>query len=553
MWLSRLSAERAWLANQQVRRLSAFTVVTKSRSRHRRRHEEDRKRQHPWLLGLSAAAIGGGLYYAQRRGALQAATQPKGVPGDRVFGYKEYDATEVSKHDTKEKRIWVTYRQGVYDITDFVEKHPGGENILLGAGGSIEPFWQIYGVHKKPEILDMLEEYRIGNLADSGDALKNTEDPYANDPVRHPALKPASLKPFNAEPPLKILAERFLTPNSLFYVRHHLPVPDPSPAEYALEVEGIGIEGTKTLTLEDLKTKFPKVTITAALQCAGNRRSEQNKIKKVKGLDWGAAAIGNATWSGARLTDVLAYLRVDCNDPRIQHVIFDGLDLDPTGKPYGASVTARRALNPGNDVILAYEMNGETLPRDHGYPVRAIVPGVVGARNVKWLGRIVLSEIESDSHWQQNDYKGFCPSVDWDTVDFKKAPAIEELPVVSSICDPADGSEVPIVDGKVFLRGYAWSGGGRKIVRVDVSADGGKTWCEAELVEQEKNTHHFRTWSWTIWQARVPVKPGQKEVELVSKAVDASYNSQPDTVEPLWNLRGVLNNSWSRVKVTLKS
>lgn len=65
-----------------------------------------------------------------------------------------------------------------------------------------------------------------------------------------------------------------------------------------------------------------------------------------------------------------------------------------------------KALNPQNDVILAYEMNGEPIPRDHGFPVRAIVPGVVGARNVKWLGRIELSEVESDSHWQQNDYKG---------------------------------------------------------------------------------------------------------------------------------------------------
>lgn len=130
------------------------------------------------------------------------------------------------------------------------------------------------------------------------------------------------------------------------------------------------------------------------------------QVKKVKGLEWGPCAIGNATWSGARLIDVLHHLGMDTDDPRIEHVVFDGLDLDPTGNPYGASVPAHKALNPKADVILAYEMNGEPLPRDHGFPIRAIVPGVVGARNVKWLGSIRLSAEESSSFWQQNDYKG---------------------------------------------------------------------------------------------------------------------------------------------------
>lgn len=129
-------------------------------------------------------------------------------------------------------------------------------------------------------------------------------------------------------------------------------------------------------------------------------------MKKVKGLDWGPCAIGNATWSGARLVDVLHQTGWDLSDPRIEHVVMEGMDVDPTGTPYGASVPAHKALNPMGDVLLAYEMNGQPLPKDHGFPVRAVVPGVVGARNVKWLGRIQLSSSESNSHWQQNDYKG---------------------------------------------------------------------------------------------------------------------------------------------------
>lgn len=101
-------------------------------------------------------------------------------------------------------------------------------------------------------------------------------------------------------------------------------------------------------------------------------------------------------------------------------------------------------------------MNGVPLPKDHGYPIKVVVPGVVGARNVKWLGRIVVSEKESDSHWQQNDYKGFCPSTDWDDADFTKSPAIQELPVISAICRPFPNEVVKINDGYVLVKGNSF-------------------------------------------------------------------------------------------------
>lgn len=447
-----------------------------------------------------------------------------------------------------EKRIWVTFRCGVYDVTDFVERHPGGDKILLGAGGSLEPFWNLYGVHKSPEILALLETFRIGNLRESdvGESTKGTGDPYENDPKRHPALKPASTKPFNAEPPVGILADSYVTPRELFYVRNHLPVPEVDPKTYELEIEGVDGR-TSVLGLHDLKTKFPKVSVTSVVQCAGNRRSELNKVKKVKGLDWGPCAIGNAVWSGARLVDVLDHFGYDTRDARVQHVCLEGMDLDPTGVPYGSSILADKALDPKGDVLLAYEMNGEELPRDHGYPVRAVVPGVVGARNVKWLARIVLSEQESNSHWQKKDYKGFSPSVDWDTVDFDSAPAIQELPVTSAICNPPDGSSVK--RGDLHLKGYAWSGGGRKIVRVDVSTDGGQTWKTASL--QSRDASLTRAWAWTLWELDVQVPEGAEKLEVLCKAVDSSYNTQPDTTENIWNLRGVLNNAWHRVTYTV--
>lgn len=211
-------------------------------------------------------------------------------------------------------------------------------------------------------------------------------------------------------------------------------------------------------------------------------------------------------------------------------------------------------MDPRGDVILAYEMNGVPLSRDHGYPIRVIVPGVVGARNVKWLGRIIISTKESDSHWQQMDYKGFSPSTDWDNVDFLKSPAIQNMPVTSAICSPLSGDIANVESGFVTVKGYAWSGGGNKIVRVDVTGDGGKTWQTAELEQDSKDLSTVsigRHWSWTLWTAKVPVDQGASNIEIWSKAVDSSYNVQPESFENTWNLRGMLSNAYSRVKVKL--
>lgn len=499
---------------------------------------------------FAAGSILYGLYKEKSKHVLLAKSEnSKSSPDQKRSDLPIYTLDEVMQHATKESRIWVTYGQGVYDITDFIPQHPGGsEKISMAAGSSVEPFWMLYGVHKNPNVLAILEKYRIGNLSaeEALEATENMEDPYAKDPRRHPALKPSSKKPFNAEPPPSLLSENFITPVDLFYVRNHLPVPDISEKDYRLEINFQGKDFS--LSLQDLKTKFEKVTVTAAIMCAGNRRGEMTQIKPVKGLNWGHAVIGNATWSGARLRDVLMHFGVK-DDPGFEHVQFEGLDADVANVPYGASIPFEKAFDPKGDVILAYEMNDGPLPRDHGYPVRAVVPGVVGARNVKWLGRIIVTNVESNSHWQQNDYKGFNPSVDWDTVDFSKSPAIQELPVISAICSPDAGSVVKLdSNNSLNIKGYAWSGGGRRIVRVDVTADSGKTWYSADITAQEnkKEPHH---WGWSLWSLDVPIPKGVKEVELWAKAVDSSYNTQPESFANIWNLRGVLSNAYHRVQV----
>ncbi|XP_022538148.2 sulfite oxidase, mitochondrial [Astyanax mexicanus] len=505
------------------------------------------------LVAGTGAVLAYGFHHSKPERAAASVTQTSSLP--------VYTQDEVSKHSSLDEGIWVTYKGSVYDITKFVSMHPGGDKILLAAGRALEPFWALYAVHGQEHVLEILSEYKVGvlRLEDcKKQELSNPADPYSTDPPRHPALVINSSKPFNGEPPPALLTDNYITPSALFFKRNHLPVPQIDPDKYRLQIEGLP-GGAVSLSLEDLKTRFPKHTVTATLQCAGNRRSDMNKVKQVKGLNWGVAAISNATWSGASLRDVLCHYGFGPEvAAKAQHVQFEGLDRDVTGTSYGASIPLNKAVSEEGDVLLAYEMNGEDLPQDHGYPVRVVVPGVVGARNVKWLGKIVVSEEESQSHWQQNDYKGFSPSIDWDTVDYKSAPAIQELPVQSAITQPAEGAVVDRDMEEVTVKGYAWSGGGREVVRVDVSLDGGKTWHVAELQSGKKGQQPApppppgRAWAWKLWEITIPLPEGAQELELVCKAVDSSYNSQPDSMAPIWNLRGVLSNAWHRVKVNVK-
>ncbi|TRY92039.1 hypothetical protein DNTS_034916 [Danionella cerebrum] len=554
-----IRTQRSRISKSSVPSLSVFDGHISSRWRSSgdyggRKHSSNRFPRFRFPLAGLVAGTGAVLFYKFHVDKVQWAATPAQLPVTPTSSLPIYSLEEVTKHRSLESGVWVTYKGDVYDITDFVTKHPGGDKILLAAGGALEPFWALYAVHKQDHVLEILSEYKIGAL--NPESVKKQEindpsDPYAAEPTRHPALQINNLKPFNAEPPPSMLSDSYITPSAIFFKRNHLPVPKVDPESYRLEIEGLP-GGVASLTLKELKSCFPKHTITATLQCAGNRRSEMNKVKQVKGLNWGIAAISNATWSGARLRDVLHYYGFG---PEVasgaQHVQFEGLDKDVTGTPYGASIPLNKAMSDEGDVLLAYEMNGEDLPLDHGFPVRVVVPGVVGARNVKWLGKIVVSSEESKSHWQQNDYKGFSPGTDWDTVDFKSAPAIQELPIQSAITHPAEGTSVNLSDEEVTVKGYAWSGGGREVVRVDISIDGGNTWHVAKLRTSDDGVPPAvgRAWAWKLWEINIPLPQKPQELEIVCKAVDNSYNTQPDTVAPIWNLRGVLSNAWHRVKI----
>ncbi len=472
------------------------------------------------------------------------------------------------KHDRDADSKWIVRQASVYDITDFVEQHPGGEVVLRACGGSVDPYWKIFSIHQKQEVYDILAEYHIGeidarDLDEEGnvdwsvlgaEALKHVvDDPFKHDPERDPSLIYRTEKPCNAETPGSMLTD-FLTPLRLFFVRNHLWVPQTHETSQSLTIE-LSDGEEKTYSLEDLKAKFKEHTITATMQCAGNRRAHMSQGAQgpTSGLQWDVGAIGTAEFTGVRLRDVLRdsghCVDDDCpapaqcdSDEEDKHIHF----ISP-GDTYAASIPLQTAVNPQADVLLAWNMNGEPLNRDHGGPIRAIVPGTTAARSVKWLGRISISTDESPSQWQQRDYKCFGPNLRQaacSNEDWEAAQAIQESPVQSAITNiiRANG------DNKTTVQGFAFSGGGRRIIRVDVSADGGQTWKQADL--QDDKAKGSRRWAWTMWQIQWPkddLKSGQ-EVEFVVKASDEAYNTQPQSFDSTWNFRGLLANAWHREK-----
>lgn len=514
---------------------------------------------------FSKAWLGAGIIGAAVAGSAYTLFNPSDKDTVNDFN-KAFCATrkislsDVSKHKSvKDGGIWVTYKDKVYDVTKFVESHPGGsQKIMMAAGGQLEPFWDLYAVHQgNKEVLQILSDLEIGELdADSKKTLAKRRsdsnnaggtDHFSYIPYRHPALQVVNQKPFNAETPVALLTDSHLTPNDIFFVRNHLPVPKLEEHDFRLEITGPGLPSPLRLSLAQLKA-LPHHTVEATIMCSGNRRSDMGAHKPVRGLPWQGTAISNASWTGVRLLDVLSAAGLSADD--VQHIQFEGADHDPTsGERYAASLPAEVALDPRQELLLAWEMNGVPLPADHGAPLRLVAPGVVGARQVKWLSRVVLSESESQGFWQQKDYKTFSPSVAADQLDWGSAEAIVEAPVISAICSPAPGAALPN-EGTVTVKGYAWSGGGRGILRVELSADGGATWQEADVFRQPGRPRNAN-WSWALWEAEVPVSSRSGEVELICKAVDSSQNQQPENYKGSWNVRGLMANAWHRVTITL--
>ncbi len=323
----------------------------------------------------------------------------------------------------------------------------------------------------------------------------------------------------------------WVTPVNHFFVRNHMSGPvDFDAEEYRLTVGG-EVDNPLSLTLKQLES-LPMHSIVNTLECAGNGRGFQKP--QVFGVQWQKGAVGTGKFAGVRLGDVLAKAGVKTTG---KHVSFRGLDVVP-GKvpPFIRSIPVEKALHP--DTLLVTHMNGAVLNKHHGYPLRVVTPGWIGAASCKWLTEIKVLEKEFDGNFMKPGYRWPTrPLTPGEAVKPEETTPLTALDVKSIIAGPTEGAKLK--PGLNTVHGAAWAGED-DIVKVEVSADGGATWVDAKL-DPQQSKYAWRLWSYA-W------KPKQRgEYALQSRATDSQGRTQGAAAK--WNPSGYLYNAIDQVKV----
>jgi DMSO/TMAO reductase YedYZ molybdopterin-dependent catalytic subunit len=331
----------------------------------------------------------------------------------------------------------------------------------------------------------------------------------------------------DAETPLELLTD-YLTPNDLFFVRHHWVPANVSAATYVLEIDG-EVDLPQRLTLEELR-RLPQTSVTSVLQCAGNGRALFEP--PIPGVQWRHGAVGNAQWTGVRVEVLLdrAGLR-----PGAAHLHAFGADRPPLAvPPFNRSVEIDKALA---DAIVAYEMNGVPLPHHHGAPARLVVPGWAGDHWMKWLTKLTAASAPQTGFYMDTAYRyPKQPGPPGVPVRVEDTTHVTGLFVKSSITTAPRRARLGTA---VILRGFAFSGT-PDIARVELTDDDGNTWSGATL-DVQHDPYAWRLWSfeWT------PRRPGT--ARIMARATDSAGAVQPRNA--VWNPSGYLHNGWHGVSI----
>ncbi|ORX88329.1 molybdopterin binding oxidoreductase [Basidiobolus meristosporus CBS 931.73] len=332
---------------------------------------------------------------------------------------------------------------------------------------------------------------------------------------RHPSLiRTTGNYPFNAEPPLKRLQQDgYITSTALHYVRNHGYVPRLDWDTHTLEVFGSALRArnilnfpislrlvglSKTFTMEEIAS-FRKIEIPVTLSCSSNRLKQlisQNSQNTI----WKKVASSTAMWGGVYLKDILKSCEIDIpTENESWFVHFEGCDQLPNGL-YGTSIALSHCLDPDQEILLAYEINGERLTPDHGFPLRVIAPGYIGGRMVKWLKRIFISNKESDN-WYHKHENRIALSIPEEIAqeDFP----INQLSTIAMLCTPSHKEVIHMTRGACTLRGYAYAGDGRKVTAVEISFDQGQSWHSCNIYPQQCSPNTNKYWAWAFWSFTV--------------------------------------------------
>ncbi|MEU9606587.1 sulfite oxidase [Streptomyces sp. NPDC048057] len=327
-----------------------------------------------------------------------------------------------------------------------------------------------------------------------------------------------------------------LTPADRFFVRNHTSTPRLSEGDWKLTVWGSGLRGRRSVEFDYARLRsLPSVTRTAVVECAGNGRSyfATQQGEPVSGTPWTLGAIGAARWRGVRLRDVLERAGASPSAVAVMprglddEFVTDGVSLGRVRRP----LPLAKAVD---DVILAYEMNGEPLPYDHGFPVRVVVPSWIGIASVKWVGDIEVSETPLDSPWTTRFYRLFGAGHPPEG----SAPLTRQT--LKSAFELAPGAQLP-AGREHLLTGRAWSAAA-PVRRVEVSMDGGAHWSTARLCDVPRPD------GWVRWA--LPWRPEDTgPVHLLSRTTDQAGNTQP--ARTAHNTQGYLFDAVVRHPVTV--
>ncbi|KAJ6445150.1 sulfite oxidase, mitochondrial precursor [Purpureocillium lavendulum] len=365
---------------------------------------------------------------------------------------------------------------------------------------------------------------------------------------KHPDMLHLLQFPYNGEPPKRLVTNVEITPNSLHFVRNHGGIPIINKDDYSFLLDGL-VETPRSFTLDDLmdEAKFPRMEKTITMQCSGTRRIEQilkypGQGDEVPQAPWAEGAIGTARYVGVSLKKVIKA----CGGLKdgAKHLEFYGADTyfkDDKTMNYLVSVPWSKVK--ANEVMLAWEMNGKVLPKIHGYPLRVVVLGYIGARSVKWLYRIKAIKGPSLAPVQSQEYLYFPQQVGKHNFKLTDGIQIQEMPVSSAIMSPWT-KQVVIHKGKIRCKGWAYSGGGRWPERVELSADGGFNWYTVPDQKLSKK----RKWTWRIWEYELPCDV-EGWVEIVVRCWDNALNTQPPEVRTAWNWGLHVTSSCHRISV----
>jgi DMSO/TMAO reductase YedYZ molybdopterin-dependent catalytic subunit len=322
--------------------------------------------------------------------------------------------------------------------------------------------------------------------------------------------------PLNLEMPFEKL-EGFITPTKSFYVRTHFPIPAIDKDAWWLRVEG-EVEKPFAINYEQL-LKLESLTLPVTLECAGNNR---NFLKpKVKGVQWGLGAVGTAEWTGVPLSILLDRAGVKTS---ACEVILEGADHGTVEDPKSPSGVLRFARSiplakATSDVLLAYKMSGVDLPPQHGFPLRAVVPGWYAMASIKWLQRIIVTHRPFNGYYQTLDYAFWKRRG-----DIAELAPLTEMQVKAEIARPVQGETIS-ANFNMRVHGAAWASDG-EITKVELSTDGASTWKETTLVGESKPN------AWRLWEFEWKTPSTSGKQTLVARATDSRGRTQPIERDP---------------------